>query len=258
VADGAVYIGTNAGALYGIDAVTGEQRWQFDAGGTIWAAPAYADGTVFVGSWDTNVYAIDAASGMMLWKFAVEGPIFAATAVVDGKVYVSVQGNNNDVGPSKTLYALDATNGQVAWTTSFMPETDVGNNESAFAIADGVVYIERDQTLFAFDAATGDELSRSPVLVNGLARSTLGSGAIYFTYGRFGSERNALLAVDTASGRQLWDVTVGAAELSWPVVTGGMIYVGDAGGVLYALGADQSVPASPQASPPAQPPPNST
>ena len=46
------------------------------------------DGVVYVGSEDGNVYALNAGSGVQLWNYTTGCPVFSSPAVVDGVVYV--------------------------------------------------------------------------------------------------------------------------------------------------------------------------
>src|SRR6478672_6094771 len=55
-----VYVGSQDGRLYALDARTGRERWSFQTAGKIKGGAAFADGTVFVGSYDGRVYAIGA------------------------------------------------------------------------------------------------------------------------------------------------------------------------------------------------------
>jgi hypothetical protein len=61
VADGTVFVGSNDGYLYAVDADSGAQRWRAETGGSIFSSPTVADGTVYVGSCDGNLYAIHAS-----------------------------------------------------------------------------------------------------------------------------------------------------------------------------------------------------
>jgi outer membrane protein assembly factor BamB len=242
VADGAVYIGTNAGVLYGIDAGSGEERWQFAAGSTIWAAPSYADGTVFFGSWDTNAYAIDAATGAERWRFAAEGPIWAAAPVVDGVVYVASKGDDMAGRPFR-LFALDAADGTTRWQVDLPHSNNLAplTGQDAVAVGGGVVLYMHQFILHAFDAQTGTERWQAPVPVptSLFEQPVAGDGLVVFP-----GTKGALAAVDAAGGATRWQLTLGTADLSWPVIAGGMVYVGATDGVLYALG-DEEVPATP-------------
>jgi hypothetical protein len=60
---GVVYVGSDDGNVYAIDAKSGKKVWAFETGDGIEAPPTVVDGTVYVGSLDTFFYAIVAKSG---------------------------------------------------------------------------------------------------------------------------------------------------------------------------------------------------
>ena len=63
--------------------------WSFPAENAVSSSPAVADGVVYVGSQDGNVYALDAATGAQAWSFPTGAPVtFSSPAVADGVVYV--------------------------------------------------------------------------------------------------------------------------------------------------------------------------
>ncbi|MBA7677276.1 putative protein YxaL [subsurface metagenome] len=54
-----IYVGSEDGRLYAVDAATGEKLWDVLTGGRITSSPAVANGTVYIGSHDGNLYAIE-------------------------------------------------------------------------------------------------------------------------------------------------------------------------------------------------------
>ena len=54
-----LYIGSEDGLLYAINATTGEKLWHFATGGPINSSPALSDGTIYVTSHDGKLYAIE-------------------------------------------------------------------------------------------------------------------------------------------------------------------------------------------------------
>jgi outer membrane protein assembly factor BamB len=58
VAGDTVYVGSEDGYLYAVDAASGEKLWQFATGDKITSSPTVADGTVYIGSHDGKMYAI--------------------------------------------------------------------------------------------------------------------------------------------------------------------------------------------------------
>ena len=69
VSDGVVYIGSNDGNVYALNAATGAQVWSFTTGGIVYSSPAVVSGVVYIGSYDGNVYALNAATGAQMWSF---------------------------------------------------------------------------------------------------------------------------------------------------------------------------------------------
>ena len=58
LANNVLYIGSDNGHLYAVNAQNGTKLWDFATGGTIVSSPAYSDGVIYVGSNDGNLYAI--------------------------------------------------------------------------------------------------------------------------------------------------------------------------------------------------------
>ena len=55
----------------------------------IWSSPAVANGVVYVDSNDGNVYALNAKTGAKLWSYTTGGPVsYSSPVVVNGVVYV--------------------------------------------------------------------------------------------------------------------------------------------------------------------------
>src|SRR5438874_2646741 len=94
VVNGVVYIGSDDGNMYALDAKTGASLWSYPTGGFINSSPAVANGVVYIGSSDRNVYALDAKTGTRLWSYPTGSFIYSSPAVVNGVVYIgSANGN---------------------------------------------------------------------------------------------------------------------------------------------------------------------
>jgi glucose dehydrogenase len=74
VANGIVYVGSNDGGVYALDAATGKVLWKVLTVGAVDSSPEESNGVVYVGSDDKSVYAISvpepATWVMMLLGFA--------------------------------------------------------------------------------------------------------------------------------------------------------------------------------------------
>jgi outer membrane protein assembly factor BamB len=55
-----VYFGSVDGAIYSLDAKTGNLRWRFQTDSPVTSSPTIVDGVVYVGSTDRYVYALPA------------------------------------------------------------------------------------------------------------------------------------------------------------------------------------------------------
>jgi len=107
-------------------------KWKFKTGGRVYSSPAVAEGTVFVGSNDGNLYAVDAATGTQKWKFATKGEKRFAAKHIHGLLpesepmpdpfdfYLSSPAVSNGVvyfgSGDGNVYALDADSGVLKWT----------------------------------------------------------------------------------------------------------------------------------------------
>jgi outer membrane protein assembly factor BamB len=126
-----VVVGSRDQHLYALDAATGKVRWRHLTGGGR-SSPTIVDGVVYVGSGglgqyqerasqpalfeEDNVWALRLADGKLLWRHFI-GTLSAASSptVAHGVVYVATAGNSS---PSYScVYALDAKDGKVIWTT---------------------------------------------------------------------------------------------------------------------------------------------
>lgn len=64
-------------------------RWRFETGGPVQSSPVIADGRVFVGSDDGHFYTLDAASGERLWTLDGGGPVRGSALVLDQTVWIA-------------------------------------------------------------------------------------------------------------------------------------------------------------------------
>jgi outer membrane protein assembly factor BamB len=112
VANGVIYVGSDDGNVYALNATTHAKLWSFTTGGQVVSSPAVANGVVYIGSVDGNLYALNASTGAKLWSFATGNEVLCSPAVVNGVVYIGP-----DSGDGK-LYALNATTGAELWSSA--------------------------------------------------------------------------------------------------------------------------------------------
>ena len=150
VAFGRVFVGSDDGVVYSMDAKSGCVYWAFRADLFGRFAPIAAPisgypGTryaIFFVTRSTTAYAIDAHDGKLLWKNQVKDSLnnLSATAAYhDGRLYVPLSGTETLTGANLdyecctsrgAVAAVDANTGKVLWRTQSIPEplAKIGEN----------------------------------------------------------------------------------------------------------------------------------
>jgi outer membrane protein assembly factor BamB len=195
---GLIYAGNTGGGAYAVNP-NGTQRWVFQAGNSVWTAPAMgADGSTYWGSLDLNVYKLDSA-GNKVWSTSTIGFVTSSPALArDGTLYVGSWDGR--------LYALDSRTGLPKWSyrtndhiygSPALAEDARGRTVAIYiGSADGAVYAisPEGKRLWRYD--TGDPVRSSPVL----GRAPAGGGRILYV----GSSNGVLYALDATRGRRRW------------------------------------------------------
>ena len=141
VAGGRLYVGSQNGTVYALDARTGCIRWTFGAQGgvrtavTIDAAPDARPTRVYFGDTAANIYALDAESGRRLWVRRVDehalARVTASPTLHEGRLYVGVSSYEEGQGADPqygcctfrgSVSALDAATGAVVWKTPLITD----------------------------------------------------------------------------------------------------------------------------------------
>jgi len=221
VASGMVYIFSEDGNLYALNASTGAKLWSYATGSAGLSSPAVANGVVYFGSGNGNVYALNATTGALIWKYGTGFNVDQSPVVANGVVYVG-----SDVG---NLYALNASTGATLWIYS----TENGVAAGSPALANGIVYFgSSDSNLYALNATTGIKLWSYTTRNQIISTPAVANGTVYF-----GSEDSTVYALNANTGAKLWSYLTGGQARSSPAVANGVIYIGSTDGNLYALNA---------------------
>jgi polyvinyl alcohol dehydrogenase (cytochrome) len=136
VVAGRVFVGSDNGYIYSLDAATGCVYWSFEGGGIVRGAvsvgPVTGQGTtryaVYFGDGHANVFAVDAQNGKLLWKAKADSHwvarITSAPKLYNGKLFVPVSSSEEFRSGIATypcctsrgsVVAYDANNGKVLW-----------------------------------------------------------------------------------------------------------------------------------------------
>ena len=142
IASGRVFVGSQKGAVYALDAATGCAHWSFMAAAGVRTAISLGSVTragversaVFFGDIAANAYALDAATGEKLWQVRVDdhpaARVTGTPVLYESRLYVPVSSVEEVAGGRPTyeccrfrgsVVALDAATGVVVWKTYAIP-----------------------------------------------------------------------------------------------------------------------------------------
>ena len=152
VVGGRVFVGSEHGEVFSLDAATGCVHWSFQAESAVRTAPTLgglpgkdpASYAVYFGDQRGSVYALDAATGRLLWKVDADPHpltyITGAPKLSSGRLYVPVASGeeNASIDPHYecctfrgSVVALDAETGTQMWKTYVIAESPRPTHKSS-------------------------------------------------------------------------------------------------------------------------------
>lgn len=248
---GVIYVGSDDGNVYAVDAGNGHLRWKYRTGGPVPSTPAVAGAMVYVVSYDGKVHAIDARTGLPRWKFETGGErrfearglhgflpknqtiadafdvYLSSPLVVAGRVFVG-SGDGN-------VYALDAASGELQWKFA---TGDVVHASPSYA--GGVIFVGSwDSYLYAIDAQTGAQRWRFHGGEDAEIHNQVGfqsSPAIVDGVVYVGCRDSNVYAIDAATGEERWRFNnAGSWVVGSPAVTQGKVIFATSDSALYIV-----------------------
>ncbi|MGA2289220.1 PQQ-binding-like beta-propeller repeat protein [Bradyrhizobium sp.] len=136
---GQVFVGSQSGKVYALDASSGCTHWVFDAGAGVRSAitvAASGDGwSAYFGDQRGNAFAIDAVTGELRWKTHLEAHraaiVSGAPALAGAVLYIPLSSFEEASGANPryeccsfrgSVVALDAATGKIVWQSYTIPE----------------------------------------------------------------------------------------------------------------------------------------
>lgn len=228
-----IFLGSENGKIYALDAETGKLDWQSTIKGEVLSAPAIDAGILVVNSSSGVMKAYNASTGEELWKIDQDTPALtlrgiSAPAISSGGVFIGTPDGNVSV------YILE--NGQQGWSapvgeptgsTEFERVIDVDSSPAVFG--DKVYTISSRGNLVALELRTGQVVwERQYSSYTDLLVST---NNIYLT-----DIKGHVYAVDRLNGTEKWSqLALTNRDVTGPVEVGSYIVVGDYEGYLHWL-----------------------
>ncbi|WP_123537740.1 outer membrane protein assembly factor BamB family protein [Halosimplex salinum] len=230
--DGTVYIAVEyydpSGAMFAVDAVTGEVEWEDQRVTNHPHSTCAIDreaGRLVVGSNDGYLYAWTYPDLEFEWKFetgdAIKGPI----ATHDGSALFGSW--------DETVYRVALEDGSEEWT--FEPDDMVMSGPSIEAET-GTAYVgTHDSRLYALDLADGSEQWNFDT-----GGSLIGCPTVTSEHVLVGSYDHSCYAVEKATGEEVWEVEGVGVVSSTPLVADGAVYFTDRASSEYLDGDGES------------------
>ena len=217
VASGRVFVGSDTGYVYALDADSGCVYWSFKPVSNVrnainigpvsgYAGTKYA---VYFGDLRANVYALDAQTGKLLWTRRVEdhytSRVTSAPALYKGRLYVPI--SSWEEASARTLdypccsfrgsiVAMDADTGDVIWKTYTIPEQPKP--------------VKKNSKGTQLWAPAGAAVWNTPVVDAKRNAIYFGTGDAY-TYPAAPTS-DAIMALDMDTGENLWTYQVTAND----------------------------------------------
>ncbi len=226
--DDIVFVGTDIGALYGIEVADGRERWRFQTGKTtfklnmtpIATAPITDGSAVYFGNALGCLYAVDLGSKKELWRFRTGGPIVSSPAIDNDTIYFGSYDGN--------LYALRLADGSRKWTYHAKRPL----SSTPVVSGDQVLLRNEDGYVISLDLASGEEQWNFPA-----PSASRSSPAVAGETAFVGDKEGLLSALDLATGTVQWQFRANGAIAGTPVVADGIVYFGSDDRNLYAVDA---------------------
>ena len=219
-----LYIGSDDGTVYALDAATGRTTQRYPVGGAV-SGVTVAGPTLLAGSVDRAVHAFAIDNHGVSWTSAAAGAAIAGAPTSGGGI---VYAGSDD----HYVYALDLNTGDRKWRQPTGGTTVAGPPQNT-----GVVWAgSADGHLYAIDTSTGAVGWRFTVggAVTSAPLATVPS--VYFGAGNGDLYSVLFPALGSSSGQVFWHFAADGAIQGTPVYDGEVIYAATAHGTVYAVG----------------------
>jgi polyvinyl alcohol dehydrogenase (cytochrome) len=213
VAGGRLYVGSQNGTVYALDAKTGCIHWTFSAAGGVRTAIVVGGAFVYFGDTAANAYALSVETGRVAWTHKVdEHPLARITGsptLHAGRLYVPMSSYEESQGADPryecctfrgSVSALDAATGRVLWKTTL--------------IADPLQRRGTSTAGLPLWGPSGAAIWSAPTIDEGRKRLYVATGNAYSAPAH--ASTNAVVALDLETGAIRWtrQVTPGDVYLT--------------------------------------------
>lgn len=231
-----VFIGSENGKLYALDAETGALSWEASVKGEIIAAPVFDSGIVVVNSASGKLKAFNASTGEDVWEVdldvppltlrGISPPIIASGGVIVG----TPNGNLNVYMLEKGQQGWTVQVGEPSGSTELERVIDVDSKPLVFG--DKVYSISSRGNLVAVDIRNGRILWKRQY--SSYRQLSLSGNTLFLT-----DVKGHVYAVDRINGLEKWsNLLLTNRSVTGPAAVGNYVVVGDVEGYLHWIEQD--------------------
>ena len=204
-----VYVGSNDGILYALDAKVWKVKWTFRVGGSIRNAAVFWNNRIFFSTANNVIYALSAETGDKIWQYKSQSWIDTPPIASLGQIYFGAY--------SDKIYAFNAVTGEL--TRSIRRRVRI----------DGTDYVCRQGRLTPLTVMhqTGQWRNLIPF------SQSLAVSANNVAY--IGARDNKIYAIDIGSKEHIWSYKTDGYIDAVPAISDGMLYVASCDGYIYAF-----------------------
>lgn len=232
LAGDSIYVASAEGRVASVDPESGRLRWKTDLDLALSGGVGHYGDSIFVGASEGLVMRLSADSGAEIWRATVSGEVLSAPQG-DGR-YVIAQTYDGK------LMGFDYETGETRWTyTSDVPVLTLRGTGTPMILGDNAIAGFADGKVVAVNLRSGNVAWEARVAIP-QGRSEIerivdidGSMGLQGSELYVASYQGRLAAIDTRSGRRLWQRNV--SSVSGVGVGFGNVYVADDDGTVSAF-----------------------
>ncbi len=175
IASGTMYLSTDRGYCYELDALTGQKLDTFTDMGEVYSAETTVDGIDCICAFENELYSIDMKAQQIRWSIQLDKHVSGDLVLKNGVAYIGSHGGFVGDSANTKLHAIDASTGKILWVAHLKHEI-----ESAPVVADNMVCVSTfGRELYGIDLQNGHILFVAKVGKGRINRPSIENSRIF-------------------------------------------------------------------------------